>query len=87
MTSTILIFCSLFAIYPSQNSPGKGKSAFALRSEEIKKERPIAKASGWAWLISNMIYFFILSKNFKKNCMQRNRFYNGIISEIKLFKF
>ena len=62
-------------------------SAIALRSEEIRKEMPVATASvgGVANLSHDL--FFILLYFIKKNCMQRNRFYNGIVSEIKLFSY
>ena len=62
-------------------------SAIALRSEEIRKEMPVATASGGG--VANLTHdlFFILLYFIKKNCMQRNRFYNGIVSEIKLFMY
>ena len=60
-------------------------SAIALRSEEIRKEMPVATASGGG--VANLSHdlFFILLYFIKKICMQRNRFYNGIVSEIKLY--
>ena len=60
-------------------------SAIALRSEEIRKEMPIATSSDGG--VANLSHdlFFILLYFIKKNCMQQNRFYNGIISEIKFF--
>ena len=60
-------------------------SAIALQSEEIRKEMPVATASGGG--VANLSHdlLFILLYFIKKNCMQRNRFYNGIVSEIKLF--
>ena len=60
-------------------------SAIALRSEEIRKEMPVATAIGGG--VANLSHdlFFILLYFIKKNCMQRNRFYNGIVSEIKLY--
>ena len=62
-------------------------SAIALRSEEIRKEMPVATTSGGG--VANLSHglFFILLYFIKKNCMQRNRFYNGIVSEIKLLIF
>ena len=61
-------------------------SAIALRSEEIRKEMPVATASGGG--VANLSHdlFFILLYFIKKEfCKQRNRFYNGIVSEIKLY--
>ena len=60
-------------------------SAIALRSEEIRKEMPVATASDGG--VANLSHdlFFILLYFIKKNCMQRNRFYNEIVSEIKLY--
>ena len=56
-----------------------------LRSEESRKERPIATSSGEgvANLSHDLFFFYRIIKQFF--CMQRNRFYNGIASEIKLF--
>ena len=61
-------------------------SAIALRSEEIRKEMPIATASGGG--VANLSHdlSFILLYNITIFCMQRNRIYNGIVSEIKLFE-
>ena len=61
----------------------KEKSAIALRSEEIKKDRPIATASEGGVVNLSQDSFFILSKNKTFFCIQRNRFKNGIVSEIK----
>ena len=62
-------------------------STIALRSEEIRKEMPVATASGGG--VANLSHdlFLILLYFIKKNCIQRNRFYNGIVSEIKLFPY
>ena len=62
-------------------------SAIALRSEEIRKEMPVATASGGG--VANLSHdlFFILLYFIKKICMQRNRFYNRIVSEIKLYVY
>ena len=38
-------------------------SAIALRSEEIRKEMPVATASGGAWPICHMIYFLLSPRN------------------------
>ena len=62
-------------------------SAIALRSEEIRKEMLVATASGGG--VANLSHdlLFILLYFIKKYCMQRNRFYNGIVSEIKLYSY
>ena len=61
-------------------------SAIALRSEEIRKEMPVATASGGGVAnLSHDLFFILLYFIKKKICMQRNRFYNGIVSEIKLY--
>ena len=62
-------------------------SAIALRSEEIRKEMPIATASDGG--VANLSHdlFFMLLYNITFFCIQRNRFYNGIVSEIKLFQY
>ena len=59
-------------------------SAIALRSEEIRKEMPIATATGGG--VVNLSHFILLYNITIFFCMQRNRFYNGIVSEIKLFE-
>ena len=47
----------------------------------------VATASGGGVAnLSHDLFFFILLYFIKKNCMQRNRFYNGIVSEIKLLE-
>ena len=53
-------------------------SAIALRSMEIRKEMPIATASGGG--VANLSHdlFFILLYNIRIFCMQRNRFIMGL---------
>ena len=65
-------------------------SAIALRSEEIRKEMPVATASGGG--VANLSHdlFFILLYFIKKKivCSEIGfTLYNGIVSEIKLYGF
>ena len=63
-------------------------SAIALRSEEIRKEMPVATASGGGVAnLSHDLFFILLYFIIKNFCMQLNRFYNVIVSEIKLFSY
>ena len=58
----------------------KETSAIALLSEDIRKERPITTASGWG--VDNLSHDLFLFYRIIKLifCMQRNMFYNGIVS-------
>ena len=47
---------------------------------------PVATASGGGVAnLSHDLFFYFIVFYKKKICMQRNRFYNGIVSEIKLY--